>query len=218
MPLRTVMCFGDSNTHGTIALEHPLDIRRFARDVRWPGRMAEKLGPDWQVIEEGLPSRTTVHDDPVEGHHKNGVRVLPALLDSHRPLDLVIVMLGTNDLKMRYQVPAMDIAISAEQLLKTIAGSIAGPGLAAPRALLVAPVPIDETGFLAEMFAGGSAKSRLLAPYFQAIAARHGAGFLDAGAVAQVDPTDGIHLTEAGHAALGAAMADKVLSLLPPLA
>ncbi|MEX0285453.1 MAG: SGNH/GDSL hydrolase family protein [Paracoccaceae bacterium] len=208
--MRNVMCFGDSNTHGTPALQHPLDIRRFDRTTRWPGQMAAALGPDWHVIEEGLPSRTTVHDDPVEGLHKNGVRVLPALLDTHRPLDLVIVMLGTNDLKMRYNVPAIDIAISAEQLIRTIHSSIAGPDLAPPKALLVAPVPIEETGFLGEMFAGGAVKSQALAGYFQTIAERHGVGFLDAGTVADVDPVDGIHLTEDGHAALGRAIADKV--------
>lgn len=210
MTPRTVMCFGDSNTHGTMALRYPMDIRRFARDVRWPGQMAAALGADWHVVEEGLPSRTTVHDDPVEGHHKNGVRVLPALLETHRPLDLVIVMLGTNDLKMRYSVPAMDIAISVEQHLRTIAGSISGPDLTAPKALLVAPVPIIETGFFAEMFAGGSEKSKALAGYYEKMAERHGAAFLDAGTVTQVDPVDGIHLTAEGHAALGAAMAAKV--------
>ena len=214
MSERTVMCFGDSNTHGTMALRFPMDIRRFDRATRWPGVMASALGDGWQVVEEGLPSRTTVHDDPVEGHHKNGVRVLPALLDSHRPLDLVIVMLGTNDLKMRYSVPAMDISISVEQLLRLIAMSNAGPDLTPPKALLVAPVPIEETGFLAEMFEGGAAKSRALSPYYQSIAARAGAGFLDAGSVAVVDPVDGIHLTAEGHAALGAAMADKVRDML----
>ncbi len=210
MSQRNIMCFGDSNTHGTIALQFPMDIRRFGRDLRWPGRMAAALGSDWHVIEEGLPSRTTVHDDPVEGHHKNGVRVLPALLDTHRPLDLVIVMLGTNDLKMRCNVPAIDIAISIEQLLRTIAGSIAGPDLQPPKALLVSPVPIEETGFLAEMFDGGAAKSRALSPYLQTVAARAGIGFFDAGSVASVDAVDGIHLTEEGHSALGKALAARV--------
>lgn len=214
MTQKTVMCYGDSNTHGTMALRHPLDLRRFARDVRWPGQMAAALGPDWHVVEEGLPSRTTVHDDPVEGQHKNGVRVLPAVLDSHRPLDLVIVMLGTNDLKMRYGVPAVDIAISVEQHLRLIGASIAGPDLSAPKALLVAPVPIEETGFLGEIFAGGAEKSRKLAKYYETIADRHGAGFLDASAFAGVDPVDGIHLTAQGHAALGAAMAQKVQGLV----
>jgi lysophospholipase L1-like esterase len=215
MTPRTVMCFGDSNTHGTRALEHALDIRRFDRGVRWPGQMAAALGPDRQVIEEGHPSRTTTHDDPVEGPHKNGLSMLPALLESHRPLDLVIVMLGTNDLKMRYHVPAIDIAISTEKLLLTVAASIAGPDLQPPRCLLVAPVPIEEAGFLAEMFEGGAAKSRQLGPFFQTIAERHGAGFLDAGTLAKVDPTDGIHLTEAGHAALAAGIAARVAEMFP---
>ncbi len=213
MTQRNVMCFGDSNTHGTMALRFPKDIRRFDRTQRWPGQMANALGPDWHVIEEGLPSRTTVHDDPVEGAHKNGVRVLPALLDSHRPLDLVIVMLGTNDLKMRYSVPAMDIATSVEQSLQVIAGSISGPDMTAPKALLVAPVPITETGFLAEIFAGGAEKSHALAAYYESVAARLGAEFLNAGDVVGVDPVDGIHLTVEAHATLGQAMAAKVAGM-----
>lgn len=210
--MKTVLCFGDSNTHGTKALRYPMDIRRFDRTTRWPGQLAANLA-DWHVIEEGHPSRTTVHDDPVEGKHKNGLSVLPALLDSHRPLDVVIVMLGTNDLKMRYSVPAFDIALSAERLVTTIAASNAGPDLAGPRVLLVAPVPIVETGFLGEMFAGGAEKSKKLAGYYETIAKRHGAGFLNAGQYAQVDPVDGIHLTGDGHAALGRAMAQALQGL-----
>jgi len=175
--------------------------------------MASELGAGWRVIEEGHPSRTPVHDDPVEGIHKNGRKVLPALLESHRPLDLVIVMLGTNDLKMRYHVPAMDIAISVEKLLLNIATSFAGPAQKAPRSLLVAPVPIVETGFLAEMFDGGAAKSQRLAGYFAAVAERQGAGFVDAGSLATVDPVDGIHLSETGHRDLGVALASAVQNM-----
>lgn len=214
MTKHTVLCFGDSNTHGTQALRYPLDMRRFGPDRRWPGVMAAALGNDWHIVEEGLPSRTTVHDDPVEGLHKNGVRMLPALLDSHRPIDLVIVMLGTNDLKMRYNVPAIDIAISAEQILRVINGSNSGPDQKPPRALLVAPVPIEETGFLGEMFAGGAEKSRKLAGYFETVADRQNAGFLNAGDHAWVDMVDGIHLTEQGQSALGGAMAAKVADLM----
>lgn len=214
MSPRSVMCFGDSNTHGTRALRYPQDTRRYPPDIRWPGQMAAALGADWHVIEEGLPSRTTVHDDAVEGAHKNGLRVLPALLESHRPLDLVIVMLGTNDLKMRHNVPPIDIAYSIEKLLLTISGSTAGPDGQPPRMLLVAPVVIEETGFLAEMFDGGASKSRKLAAYFQTIASRHNVGFFDADTVAQVDPVDGIHLTEQGHAAIGTAIARSVSTLM----
>lgn len=214
MTQRTVLCFGDSNTHGTRALRHPMDLRRFERHIRWPGQMAAVLGDDWHVIEEGHPSRTTVHDDPVEGAHKNGLTVLPALLDSHRPLDLVIIMLGTNDLKMRYSLPAMDIASSVLRLVTCVGTSIAGPDLGAPKVLVVAPVPILETGFLAEIFDGGAAKSRKLGPYLQAIAKRSNAGFFDAGSVASVDPTDGIHLLPADHAAIGTALAAAITEMI----
>ena len=155
-----------------------------------------------------------MHDDPIEGPHKNGLAVLPALLDSHRPIDLVIIMLGTNDLKMRYSLPAMDIAASLQRLLNCIATSISGPDLSAPKVLIVAPVPILETGYLAEMFEGGAAKSRKLAPYFEAVAKRNNVGFLDAGSVAQVDPVDGIHLIPEGHAAIGTAIAATVSEMM----
>jgi len=207
---RTLLCFGDSNTHGTIGLRHPNDRRRYDRNTRWPGQLAKRLGDAWHVIEEGHPSRTSVHDDPVEGEHKNGNRILPALLESHRPIDLVVVMIGTNDLKMRYNVPPLDVAISVERLLATVAASMCGPDQSAPRALLVSPAPIREIGFLAEIFDGGADKSRKLAGYLSTIADRHGAGFFDAGSVAEVDPVDGIHLTAAGHGALAEALAGAV--------
>lgn len=210
MNKRTVLCFGDSNTHGTRAVRYPLDIRRFPVDVRWPGQMAANLGNDWHVVEEGHPSRTTVHDDPIEGLHKNGLAVLPALLESHRPIDLVVIMLGTNDLKMRYSLPAMDIATSLQRLLNCIATSVSGPELTAPKVLIVAPVPIQENGFLAEVFEGGAEKSHRLAKYFAGVAERNNVDFFDAGSVATVDPVDGIHLLPEGHAAIGKGIAEKI--------
>jgi len=155
-----------------------------------------------------------VHDDPIEGPHKNGLAVLPALLDSHRPIDLVIIMLGTNDLKMRYSLPAMDIAASLQRLLTCISISISGPDLATPKGLIVAPVPIVETGYLAEMFEGGAAKSQKLAKYFAAVAKRNNVGFFDAGSVARADPVDGIHLIPEGHAAIGSAIAAAVTEIM----
>lgn len=205
---KTILCFGDSNTHGTIALTGLDDLGRMGRHdaaTRWPGVMAAALGPGHHVIEEGLPGRTTVHDDPIEGAHMNGLAVLPAILASHRPLDLVIVMLGTNDCKARFSLTAFDIALGAGLLLEATARL-------APEAarLLVAPVPITETGFLAGMFEGGEAKSRALAPHYQTEARRWGADFTDLASVAQVDPTDGIHLTTDAHAAIGAHLAGAV--------
>lgn len=204
---RRVLCFGDSNTHGSRAMADPGDVSRYDGKTRWPRVAAAELGAGWSLIEEGQPGRTTVHDDPVEGAHKNGLRVLPALLESHRPVDLVAVMLGTNDLKARFALEPIDIAFSLRRLLRAIAASDCGPGGRAPAALVIAPVPVEETGWLGEMFAGGAAKSRALAPRFRAVAEAEGAAFLDAGAVATVDPRDGIHLDDAAHRAIGRAVA-----------
>jgi lysophospholipase L1-like esterase len=211
---RTVLLYGDSNTHGTLALAHLDDRRRLAHADRWPGVLAAAL-PGWHVIEEGLPGRTTVHDDPIEGDHRNGLSVLPAILESHRTLDLVVLKLGTNDLKPRFAVNAMDIALSIGRLIRTVIGSGCGPGNGAPATLVICPPPILETGCLAQMFAGGAAKSQALPPILAAECARHGTAFLDAGRHIAVDPLDGIHYHAAAHAALGAAVATEIHRLWP---
>lgn len=207
---RPILCYGDSNTHGTVPMATLDDIGRFGRAERWPGVMAAALGAGWQVIEEGHPGRTTVHDDPIEGPHRNGLSILPAILESHRPLDLVIVKLGTNDLKLRFAVNAGDIALSLGKLAEVIRASGAGPEGGAPAVLFVAPPPIRETGCLAEIFEGGAAKSRLLADRIAVEARRRGAGFVDAGALIAVSPLDGIHYDAQAHAALGRALAAAV--------
>ena len=212
--MRSLLLFGDSNTHGTMPLPDLGVSDRFGRDERWPGRL-RKLLPDWEVIEEGHPGRTTVHDDPVEGNHRNGLTVLPALLESHRPLDVVAVMLGTNDLKERFSVNATDIAHSLERLVRLILASGAGPGQGAPGVLLICPPPIVEVGCLAGMFAGGAAKSRMLAAEVRKAAARVGVPFLDAGEVVTVSPVDGIHYDAAANPALAKAVAAAITAHFP---
>ncbi len=211
--MRTVLCFGDSNTHGSPAMSWIGESKRFERAGRWPNVMARILGAGWEVIAEGQPGRNSVFDDPVEGEHRNGLRVLPALLETHRPVDLVIVALGTNDLKARFSVPASDIALGLERLVTVIRTSGAGPDLAPPRVLLSAPAPIEEVGFLGDMFVGGAAKSRALPPLLAEVARRQEVAFIDLGCVVEVDPVDGIHLTSEGQAAVGAAMAEAVENL-----
>ncbi len=144
--IRTLLCYGDSNTHGTMPMAQLEDLGRFAPDVRWPGVLAAELGPGWRVIEEGHPGRTTVHPDPVSGVHKNGLAILPAVLESHRPIDLVALMLGTNDMKARFQVPPVEIATSIEKLVLAIRQSFCGPDAGAPAVLVVCPPPVLETG------------------------------------------------------------------------
>lgn len=210
MPPCTVLCFGDSNTHGTLAMRTPTDRRRLAKAERWTSVMSHALGTAWDVVAEGHPGRTAVWDDPVEGVHKNGMRVLPALLESHRPIDLVIVMLGTNDLKARFSLSAMDIALGLERVVAEIGRSDSGPYGHAPDVMLAAPVIALETGIFTEIFAGATATSAALPDRLRMIAERQGCGFIDLNAVAQVDPVDGIHLDAEAHAKIGEAMAAAV--------
>ncbi|MFN3994377.1 MAG: SGNH/GDSL hydrolase family protein [Tabrizicola flagellatus] len=211
---RTVLLFGDSNTHGTKPMPDLEGAGRFDREERWAGRLA-KLLPDWEVIAEGHPGRTTVHDDPVEGEHRNGLTILPALLESHKPIDVVLVMLGTNDLKPRFSVNAADIGHSLERVVRVIRASDCGPGGAAPGVLLVAPPPIVEVGCLEEMFAGGAEKSQGLARAVEAAARRTGVPFLDAGQVVKVSMVDGIHYDAEANPALAEAFAAAIRAHFP---
>lgn len=203
--MTTILCFGDSNTHGTIPLTRLGVLERYPRGVRWPDVMAADLGPEVEVIAEGLPGRTTVHDDPVEGGCRNGVAVLPALLHSHRPIDLMIVMLGTNDLKTRFSVTAFEIARSVERIC-----ALARAEGVVSDLMIVAPVPVREAGVLAETFAGAEARQAGLSHHLKGAAERLGAGFVEAGLHVDVSAVDGVHWEAAAHAGFGAVMATAV--------
>ena len=211
--MKTVLCYGDSNTWGY----DPATGRRFPCDVRWPGVLAGRLGAAFRVIEEGLGGRTTVWDDPIEGD-KNGKAYLAPCLASHAPLDAVVLMLGSNDLKARFALGAFDIAEGAGALVSLIRRSECGRDGGAPRVLLVSPIEIGDMSVspFRRMFGGEAAArtSRELAPLYREVAFRHGCEFLDAAAVAQPSPRDALHLDEIGHRRLGAAIADKVLDML----
>lgn len=207
---RTILCFGDSNTHGTRAMRFAGDRRRHAKRQRWTSVMAAELGDGWDVIPEGHPGRTCAFDDPIEGDHKNGMRALMALLESHRPLDLVIVLLGTNDLKARFDASAQHVALGAGRLVSQIARSDCGRDGRPPRVLVAAPVAVLETGFLAEMFRGAAPKSAALPDALRQVVQAQAADFTDLNAIASVDPVDGIHLDAAAHGAIGHAMARRV--------
>ena len=172
--------------------------------------MGQALGAGYEVIAEGHPGRTTVHDDPMEGEHRSGIRVLPALLESHKPLDLVIVKLGTNDLKNCFHVSPTDVAFCLDRLIRMIRGAGAGPDGGAPEVIVIAPPPILEVGCLAEMFAGGAAKSQGLAAAIEEMTERMDTGFVDAGEIIAVSPVDGIHYEAEAQVGLGLAMASAV--------
>lgn len=206
---RTIVCYGDSNTHG--AHPDPNVRTRIARDLRWPGVMRIALGEGYEVIEEALGGRCTVWDKEVSPG-RNGLTYLGPCLESHEPVDLVIIMLGTNDTKRAYGVTAAEIAVGAGVLVQAARGSLCGPEGTPPRVILVSPVPLGEPTLHSELWGFGAsrAESERLAGFYRLVAEDHGVGFLDAGSVATVSPLDGVHLDEAAHAALGAAMAEAV--------
>jgi lysophospholipase L1-like esterase len=211
---RSVLCYGDSNTWGAVPQPYRGAGGRFGVTERWTRVMQAELGASVDVIEEGLNGRTTCVDDPIEGELRNGERYLPVSLITHMPLDLVIVMLGTNDLKARLGMPAGDIADGAGKLADLVRRSDAGPDGAAPQVLLVAPAPLGKLTWLTEMFEGGSEKSRKFAAEYARVAKGFGVPFFNAGTVIASSDDDGIHLDAAAHKALGLALADQVRTLL----
>lgn len=200
--MTVVVAFGDSNTWGY----DPATGQRFPPDVRWTGVMQRELGPAWRVIEEGLNGRTTVFDDPIEPDRR-GSDYLPPCLRSHAPLDLLIIALGCNDLKLRFSASPGDIANGAERLIQMARAEPVGPGGAPPAIILVAPPPLARLSELAEMFSGGAEKSKLLADRYRVVAERNGVGFVDAGEFVVCSDRDGIHYEPDQHAILGRAMA-----------
>ncbi len=209
--MKSILCYGDSNTWGADASTGG----RFPREVRWTGVLQRELGAEYYVIEEGLGGRTTVWDDPVEGH-KNGKTYLPPCLDSHRPLDLVILMLGTNDLKHRFSLTAFDISAGIGTLIDIILTSRSGPHNGAPQVLLLTPPPFGAlTGNMPEMFTGVADKLPLIVRHYRRVADQYGCAFLDTTEFLGPSPLDGVHLDAAAHRLLAGRVAAKVRTLFP---
>lgn len=209
-----LLTYGDSNTHGTLPITTRGVWQRYGADVRWPTRAVAELGPGWELIEEGLPGRTTAINDPVAGDHLNGQVGLKIALQSHGPLDLMTLMLGTNDVKGRMMADPARVLGGIQSLIDITASpdmAARHPGL---KILLIAPPPVLERGVLANDFLGAPERARALAPLYRDYAARRGLDFLDAGEVIGVSEVDGVHLTAEQHAALARAVAAKLRSMV----
>jgi lysophospholipase L1-like esterase len=212
--MKTLVCYGDSNTHGSLPQSNPNVRVRLGPRERWPGIVRQRLGDGWYVAEEGLGGRTTCLDDDIDGAHKNGMRGLLIALETHRPVDLVVLMLGTNDLKVRFAMTAVDIARANAVLVERIrASTMNGRDGKGPNVLLVAPPPVLEIGQQVEVRAGGAAKSLRFGKLFREVADMYGIPFLDAGTIIEPSTIDGVHFEAPAHATLGNAIADKILSL-----
>jgi lysophospholipase L1-like esterase len=213
--MKTILCYGDSNTWGFI----PVSEGRYDHQTRWPMALKEILNKDappedpaWWVVEEGLNGRTSCREDPVEGD-LNGLRQLLPILKSHKPIDIVAVMLGTNDLKPRFNPTAHDIARGVQQVMIAIQKSEFGPGDSAPKVLMICPPPTVESPVFRHIFGDCVELSKQLPPMYRAMAAECGAAFLDAGKYIKTSSGDGIHLEAEDHRKLARAVADAVLEL-----
>jgi lysophospholipase L1-like esterase len=208
--MRSILCYGDSNTWGAATVARP--DSRYAPGERWPGVVRAALGSEWLVIEEGLGGRTTVSDDPVEWNpDKNGARFLPVCLHTHKPLDVVAIMLGTNDLKARFGKTPWEVAQGVGVLVDLVKMAGAGPnGGTSEIIVMCPPIILDQLPLHPDLFAGAPAKSREIAARYRAVAAERGVRFFDVAPVALSSKVDGFHLDPEAHTAIGRAVAAEV--------
>lgn len=207
--MKTVLCYGDSNTYGY----NPENGFRYAENIRWTGRLRALLGEDYRVIEEGCNGRTTVFDDPVEGW-KNGYDYLRPCLNSHKPVDIVIIMLGSNDMKRTFHATADQIETGIEKLVETVIEFTEGKQGFASRIILVSPPHIGE-GIVNSPFFGSFNEeaiplSKELAGHYEKVAKNHECIFFDAARFVEPSAADSLHLTVEAHAVLAEKLADLV--------
>lgn len=209
---KTILCYGDSLTYGANPL---MGGPRHAYEDRWPTALETTLQGKVRCIAEGLGGRTTVHDDWYADADRNGARILPTILSSHDPLDMVIIMLGTNDMKPFHGRVALEASYGMRRLVEIINGHYQGQP---PRIILVAPPKIVPTNVHPEMLLhfGSEAieASHGFAEMYQRRAREAGVGFFDASTVATTSPLDGIHLDAANTRAIGTGLVPLVSELL----
>jgi lysophospholipase L1-like esterase len=210
--MKHILAFGDSLTWGFQAgtwTRHPLADR-------WPNVLATGLGGTARVIEEGQNGRMTVHDDPYVMENRSGAVALPIVLSTHQPLDLVIIMLGSNDLKWEGRQRAIDARLGMARLVEIARTFPYKPGCAVPELLLMSPPHLTKTENedFAFYFDHAIAESKNLGYQYAKLAKEAGCQFFDAANVAKADPTDGIHLDAANTRAIGSALVPVVKGIL----
>lgn len=210
---KTILCFGDSNTHGY----NPSNNGRFTEDERWTCLLSKYLGTNYSVKEEGLSGRTTVFSDPLfEG--LDGISYISPCLMTHEPIDLLIIMLGTNDTKERFSATSQNIARGLERLTQKAISTTAA-WRSNPNILLIAPLPIEvgyeNTAVLGEMGKGCAEKSKKLAYLYKEVAERNKCHFLDSASIKGMTmyPYDYMHLSKESHQLL----ACKLSELIPDI-
>jgi lysophospholipase L1-like esterase len=189
---------------------------RHAYEDRWTSVLQKGLGHGVRVIAEGLNGRTTVYDDHTADCDRNGARILPTILQTHAPLDLVIILLGTNDLKPVFANNAVIVGHGIKRLVEIVKHHAWPVETETPEILIVSPPPLCETdhALLGPMFAGRLGEAQNLASVYSDLADELGCGFFDAGAVAKTTPIDGVHLDAENTRAVGRGLEPIVRMML----
>lgn len=209
---KKVLCFGDSNTWG----RNPQEVNlHYPANVRWTGVLQQKLGENFEVIEEGLQGRTTNLDDPSKPGRSGKDYLLPCL-QSHTPLDVVVLMLGTNDMKEKFHRAPDEIAQAIAELITVVKTVAIDDHAQSPHIIVVSPPLVQEAYLKADTkFKGASGKSQELPAYIKEAAQQLGVHFIDISRVAQTGITDGVHLEVDGHASVAAVVYEKVKEVCP---
>lgn len=213
--MQHVLVYADSLSWGIV----PTTRRRLPFDKRWPGVMEIALhsaGRNVRVIEDCLNGRRTVWDDPFKPG-RNGLVGLAQRIEIHSPLEIVVLMLGTNDFQSMHQHNAWHASQGILALVSAIRTAPVEPGMPIPRILVVAPPAIQTPkGPIAPKFAGGESKCLGLAAAYRQVCEESRCDFFDAGSVTPSSAVDGVHLDVEQHLALGGALARVVEPLLAP--
>lgn len=210
--MKSILAFGDSLTWGFEAGT----FKRHPFESRWPNVLAAGLGAKARVIEEGMNGRTTVFPDPVCDAERNGAVALPILLESHHPLDLVIIMLGTNDIKYANRCRAFDAAMGMQRLVGLVNNHDYNADYAPPQILLVSPPHLVKTDdeWFNDLWGHAIAESKLFARHYKRVADENECHFFDAASVAVADKTDGGHLDAANTRKIGEGLVPVVKKIL----
>lgn len=204
---RVILCFGDSNTWGY----EPGTGRRLPPLRRWPEVLQVELGSKYRVVSDGLNGRTTVHDDPAVPY-RNGLRALPFVLMAQRPIDLLIIMLGTNDLKKRFGLSPFEIAQGASWLVELARQLPCGPESGELSVMLTVPPPMRPSNAFEDQFAGAYKKQSRLAEEFYKVGHALGCEIIDFSLEFPASSADGIHWGTEQHCGFAKRMSERVLA------
>lgn len=214
--MKRILCYGDSNTYGY----DPHTQGRYPESVRWTGILSFHLGTEYTVIEEGLNNRTTVLE-PEGEPWRSGLYYLEPCLRSHIPVDVVVLMLGSNDMKTVFHQTAEEIGEHIRQLIREIKRISAGKNLSGKPCdiLLISPVYVSENiirADYADEFGGRAAifLSHKIASVCEKVAAEERCFFLKGSDCAESSPTDGLHLDEEGHRRMAEAVEKALRKIL----